>query len=234
MSHSQLEIADRQANGRDIYDPIVVKIGGKSTYNDNQYSFEGIDGFWERKPELRQPVVGEVYEVYLATKEKTGQNAKPGSMYMDILQMRPSDREPTEVGPRGAQSKEGVVSSGIVRRDINFDPSYMLQNIAKSTADIAIAAAHVASADATTADPDDLDMARGAIRIAQEEVDKVKSYLMANWQPTNAEPPTTQPADDSDWGPADPEPTGDAADAAVDIAAANSGGSGEDGQSLPW
>ena len=203
MSHPQLVdfIEKRLANGQDQYAPLIVKVARKGNPDyGNTYAFEGIDGFWNRKDDKAQPEVGAIHRVRLATKAKTGSNARAGSEYMDILEMwepMPPDTELTPVGPSQREGSAAPVAESVAKMSnylAAFDPSYMLQNIAKSTADIAIAAAMVASVDAALADPDALDAAKGAIAIAQEETDAVKAYLMQNWQPTNAEPPALMAA----------------------------------------
>ena len=111
MSHPQLTIADRQSSGADVYEKIVVRIATESQYNAAkqgtgqglQYAFEGIDGYWERKGDLSQPVVGQVYEVLLSTKAKQNGNGD----YQDIRELRgpaPEGTPLTELGPRAPQS----------------------------------------------------------------------------------------------------------------------------------
>ena len=90
---------DRKS-GKTYYEPALLKVRGKSQYNADQISFEGLDGFWQwtewaAKTTEREapPPEGTVAWFYLADKPKQGNNAKPGSMYRDIMGVKAASAE---------------------------------------------------------------------------------------------------------------------------------------------
>ena len=82
-----LVISDEKPNGKTYYEPAVLTVKGQSQYNDDQISFEEIQGFWQLPDQFsgsKRPPQGTVAKFSLSTNPKRGQNARPGSMYMDI------------------------------------------------------------------------------------------------------------------------------------------------------
>ena len=82
-----LVISDEKPNGKTYYEPTVLTVKGQSQYNDDQISFEEIQGFWQLPDQFsgsKRPPQGTVAKFSLSTNPKRGQNARPGSMYMDI------------------------------------------------------------------------------------------------------------------------------------------------------
>ena len=91
----QLEIDKQTESGRITYKPIVAKVMAYSKYNKTQFALEGIDDFWQldkgildTKPELgAAPPLGTVALWTLQTNPKRGENAKPGSLYRDVIKV---------------------------------------------------------------------------------------------------------------------------------------------------
>ena len=96
---SGLTISDEKPNGKTFYEPAVLTVKGTSQYNENQISFVEIQGFWQLPENFtgkRKPPDGTVAKFTLSTKPKSGQNAKPGSMHMDIGGIYKTDEQPIE------------------------------------------------------------------------------------------------------------------------------------------
>ena len=153
--HSQLEARETQANGRTIYESIVATVRGVSQYNTFTFSLEGIDGWWQRKEDLEQPVVGQSYRFLLGTKPKIND---PSKDYCDILRMESTDDTPTAVGPRSAPastqsngSAPAVVSQGGGRYD-DRNVAITTAVISNNLATLALAAATLATAKPKTAE----------------------------------------------------------------------------------
>lgn len=89
---TELYPSKTDANERCTYEPVLSRITGTSQYRDDEYRLEGIEGFWMAgKVQVAQAVKdGAVAWFQLATKPKSGNNAKPGSMYRDIVTIRPA------------------------------------------------------------------------------------------------------------------------------------------------
>ena len=91
-----LEIDKQTESGRITYKPIVAKVMAYSKYNKTQFALEGIDDFWQldkgildTKPELgAAPPLGTVALWTLQTNPKRGENAKPGSLYRDVIKVQ--------------------------------------------------------------------------------------------------------------------------------------------------
>src|SRR3990167_4792080 len=77
---------------RTFYEPVVATVTGFSQFNEAQFSLSNIHGFWALSPQLQQkmgtPKKGTKAEWYLSTRPKSGPNAKPGSVYMDVMDVR--------------------------------------------------------------------------------------------------------------------------------------------------
>jgi hypothetical protein len=92
----QLTEVHVDAAGRTHYAPILTKIVRESEYNKGQqFALDGIDGFWDRGRIEIPPALlsGGVAWFTLASKPKTGPNAKPGSRYLDIMDISPATAE---------------------------------------------------------------------------------------------------------------------------------------------
>ena len=76
------------------YAEALLRVGGVSQYNADQIRFDGLDGYWSmtewamKNTNGKVPPVGAVAWFKLATNPKKGGNAKPGSMYQDIMGIR--------------------------------------------------------------------------------------------------------------------------------------------------
>ena len=95
MSEVEL-IVSHEEDGRTYYEPVVATVKGYSEYNKDQISLttaQGyIKGYWSLAPKLAEkmgtPKIGTKAEWYLATKPKTSEKAKPGSLYYDVVDVR--------------------------------------------------------------------------------------------------------------------------------------------------
>lgn len=74
--------------GKSYYESITRQCKGTSQYQKTQFSFENLEGYWESSDPL---TIGQWYDLELATRPKTGQNSKPGSLYMDIVRASPAE-----------------------------------------------------------------------------------------------------------------------------------------------
>ncbi len=94
---SGLTIQDEKPNGKTYYEPVILTVKGTSQYNDNQISFQEIEGFWQLPDQFsgsNKPPEGTVAKFSLSTNPKRGPNARPGSMYMDIGGIYKADAAP--------------------------------------------------------------------------------------------------------------------------------------------
>ena len=85
------EIA-KQAGERITYVPHVAKVSAHSKYNEYGFALDGLDGYLSLSPSVTdtgplkgRPPVGTVALWTLQTAPKRGENAKPGSMYRDVI-----------------------------------------------------------------------------------------------------------------------------------------------------
>ena len=85
------EIA-KQVGERITYVPHVAKVSAHSKYNEYGFALDGLDGYWALSPSVTdtgplkgRPPVGTVALWTLQTAPKRGENAKPGSMYRDVI-----------------------------------------------------------------------------------------------------------------------------------------------------
>ena len=85
------EIA-KQVGERITYVPHVAKVSAHSKYNEYGFALDGLDGYWSLSPSVTdtgplkgRPPVGTVALWTLQTAPKRGENAKPGSMYRDVI-----------------------------------------------------------------------------------------------------------------------------------------------------
>ncbi len=199
MPWEQLVPTQMRSDGVQEFAEVIVTVGLKSKRS----------AAWKFQDDPKADIAGSMrYWEWAGTELVMGQKilaklgAKPqvqgGGFYWKILNATNVDETPLEAQPQQPQ-RAAEAPSGQYDYNGNysaaFDPAFMLQNIAKCTADIAIAAANVARIDQALADPDALEIAIGAIKIAQGETDRVKEYLLANWQP-----PPTPNAGAEDWG----------------------------------
>lgn len=82
-----MELTVENVKGENTYyAPVLLKVTGVSKYNPDEISFEGLDGFW-KVPTDRVPPVGVIAWFKLKIKPKVGANAKPGSVYRDIVEI---------------------------------------------------------------------------------------------------------------------------------------------------
>ena len=88
-----------ESNGKTYYEPVVAVCRGQSQYNATQYSFEGLEGYWETGNQGAL-ALGIAYVVGLATKLKGG-NSQPGSMYRDVASVRMATPEESNGVPTG-------------------------------------------------------------------------------------------------------------------------------------
>lgn len=76
-------------SGRQVYEAVVAKVTARSKYNEEEFSLSDIEGYWSIAPYLKEkmgvPPIGTIAFWTLATKPKTGPNAKPGSLYRDVI-----------------------------------------------------------------------------------------------------------------------------------------------------
>lgn len=101
MTTPSLDVRETGAGGKNFYFPVVLKVTGVSKYNANQISFEGVPDFWQLPENSPVPPAGTIAKFHLATKPKVGDNAKPGSMYRDIIRIeKASDDEKANYSPR--------------------------------------------------------------------------------------------------------------------------------------
>lgn len=100
IAELQIRAVDK---GKTYYESITRQAKGKSQYQDTAFSFENLEGYWDAGPNIK-PIIGQWYDLELATKPKTGPNAKQGSLYMDIVRMAPVDV--TTRTPSGADVDE--------------------------------------------------------------------------------------------------------------------------------
>lgn len=85
--------------GRTYYEPVLARIVGVSQYRENEFRLEGIEGFWAPGKNVTVPAIlkeGGIAWYTLATKAKEGKNAKPGSLYRDIVKLAPATPEDKE------------------------------------------------------------------------------------------------------------------------------------------
>ena len=90
-----LTIRESDASGYTTYLPVVATVMAMSQYNAavsnarDAFSLSGIDGWWMLRPKLwaerGTPARGTKALWRLTTKPKTGEKAKPGSVYMDVI-----------------------------------------------------------------------------------------------------------------------------------------------------
>ena len=119
-----LEIRSVDREGRIYYQPTFQQVHAPSAYRDNEYSIGGL-GWWELDAKSIASLPGGIlernvwYKFALATKLKTGDNAKPGSMYMDIKQVRlatddeiPAQQPAQAANPPQTGSQSRPVASG--------------------------------------------------------------------------------------------------------------------------
>jgi len=98
-----LAVEGTDDKGRTYYEQVTARVRGVSQYNSNQYSLDGLPGYWEWQGE--SPLAKEqAYEFKLSSKPKTGDRAKPGSRYQDIRSAVATDSAPT-VQPRQSDSQ---------------------------------------------------------------------------------------------------------------------------------
>ena len=90
-----------ESKGKTYYHGIMATCRGTSQYSDTQYNFDDLEGYWEIG-NGRAPGKGSTYILELATKPKTGANAKPGSFYCDIVSIRPATADEQESGAPGS------------------------------------------------------------------------------------------------------------------------------------
>ena len=87
------EIA-RQVGERITYAPIVAKVSAHSKFDEFGFALDGLDGYWKLDPGITdhtplkgRPPVGTVALWTLQTNPKRGENAKPGSLYRDVIKV---------------------------------------------------------------------------------------------------------------------------------------------------
>lgn len=111
---SQLTEVRTDQAGRTYYEPILTKITGVSRYNPTEWSLDGIDGFWEQGRNSVPPQ-GTVAWFTLASKPKAGSNAKPGSKYLDIINVERAtqqDKDNYQPPVRGGSYNGPALGSG--------------------------------------------------------------------------------------------------------------------------
>lgn len=128
-----LQVKDERQNGQVDYHPAVLTVHRVSDYNDDEFSFKEINGFWglaqwadfvfvsgpreegttlgtrvvgsDGKPEEKLRLhVGDVAKFELNQKPKRGSNAKPGSYYYNISSVGPSKGQPPIAAQRQTES----------------------------------------------------------------------------------------------------------------------------------
>ena len=99
------EVAKTENSGRVTYKPVIAKVSSHSKYNApgsiQRFGLEGITGFWSLAPHIidamsdaevavkNPPPIGTVALWTLQTAPKKGPNAKPGSLYEDVIKVEP-------------------------------------------------------------------------------------------------------------------------------------------------
>ena len=137
------------------YAPALLKVRGVSQYNADQISFEGLDGFWQmtefalRDTNGNIPPVGTVAKFKLATNPKKGQNAKPGSMYQDIMHVeRATDEEkdgfqPTEAATGTYNRPGGSYADKELPPQPQVDPMQQRINLGMAFNNLTVWLAHI-------------------------------------------------------------------------------------------
>lgn len=106
---------------RITYKPVVARVSSHSQYPGNKsFGLEGIDGFWNLHPNVTDlnrnlkspPPIGTVALWTLTTNPKRGENAKPGSLYRDVIKVEavPDDAEPVWDGDKEAPEAQAAVA----------------------------------------------------------------------------------------------------------------------------
>ena len=134
-----LEVRSVDREGRIYYQPTFQQVHAPSAYRDNEYSIGGL-GWWELDAKSIASLPGGIlernvwYKFALATKLKTGDNAKPGSMYMDIKQVRLATddeipaQQPTQAAntPQTGSQGRPVASGGDFNTGMAFNQAATL------------------------------------------------------------------------------------------------------------
>ena len=103
-------IARNENKGKTFYHPVQARCKGTSQYNrDTEYYFDGLNGFWDigRNAAL---TVGRMYDLELATKPKSGNNAGDGAMYQDIMRATPVVGEDSPEAEDSPEKKDAHVA----------------------------------------------------------------------------------------------------------------------------
>lgn len=104
------------SDGSVYFEPVVLKVAGYSQYRpDSDVRFEDVPDFWQL-PEKYQgehkPPVGTIARFSLKTKPKSGPNAKPGSMYRDIVKIEKADPSEYTGAPQAPQAHANGAGEG--------------------------------------------------------------------------------------------------------------------------
>ncbi len=79
----QLRASNTDQAGRTYFEPVLTKITGTSQYRDNQFTLEGVTGFWEQGRDVQVPPKDTLAWFTLAEKPKASPDAK--TPYRDIV-----------------------------------------------------------------------------------------------------------------------------------------------------
>ena len=95
-------------DGSIYFEPVVLKVSGYSQYRpDSDVRFEDVPDFWalpEKYHGPNKPPVGTIARFSLKTKPKSGPNAKPGSMYRDVVKIEKADASEYTGAPAAPQA----------------------------------------------------------------------------------------------------------------------------------
>ena len=100
-----LTVESVDSAGRTYYAPVAATVRGVSQYNPNQYSFDGLPGYWEWNG-ASALAKGTAYKMDLTTRPKTGANARPGSLYQDIRSAVATESAPSVQAPQSGSQRD--------------------------------------------------------------------------------------------------------------------------------
>ena len=131
MPEIELVVANEEG-GRTYYEPIVATVAKYSDYNKDQFSLTAangyIKGYWSLSLKLAEkmgtPPIGTKGEWFLSTKPKTGDKAKPGSVYYDVMDVQRVPDSHQEPAPAANQSvaPKGAIRDNVVHTNVVGDP----------------------------------------------------------------------------------------------------------------
>lgn len=95
-------------DGSIYFEPVVLKVSGYSQYRpESDVRFEDVPDFWalpEKYHGPNKPPLGTIARFHLKTKPKSGPNAKPGSMYRDVVKIEKADASEYTGAPAAPQA----------------------------------------------------------------------------------------------------------------------------------